>query len=80
MAITVYTTPTCQQCKTTKKYLKRRGVEFNEVDITKDEEARQHILEQGFTQAPVVDLGDGDPFYGFRPDRLDAAVKSQVAA
>ena len=80
MSITVYSTPSCQQCRMTKKHLERNGLDYTEVDITKDNAAREYVMKQGFIQAPIVDLGDGEIFSGFRPDRLDAAAKQKAAA
>lgn len=80
MSITVYSTPSCQQCRMTKKHLERKGLDYTEVDISTDDKAREYVLSQGFTQAPVVELENGEIFYGFRPDRLDAVAKQEVAA
>lgn len=78
--ITVYSAPGCKQCRATKKHIERRGMTYNEIDISTNEEAREFILEQGFQQVPVVDLGNGDMFYGFRPDRIDAVAKDSAVA
>lgn len=32
--ITVYTQPSCQPCKATKRWLDKRGITFTEVDVT----------------------------------------------
>lgn len=78
--ITVYSAPGCRQCKYTKKHIERRGMTYKEIDISQNDEAREFIIEKGFQQAPVVDLGDGDLFYGFRPDRIDAVAKELAVA
>ena len=45
---TVYTTgPACIRCKMTKDVLKAEGVEFVEVDIRYNENARNHVTEEG---------------------------------
>lgn len=79
-AITVYSAPGCKQCRATKKHLERRGVAYNEIDISANDEAREFIANQGFQQVPVVDLGDGNLFYGFRPERIDAVAKELSVA
>lgn len=69
--VTVYTLPACVQCDSTKRYLKNKLIDFQEVDMSKDEEALQRVREWGYTQAPVVEFGD-ERWSGFRFDRLNA--------
>ena len=69
MAITVYTKPACVQCNATKKALDRAGLEYDLVDISLDEEAREYVLALGYLQAPDV-VADGSHWSGFRPERI----------
>ncbi|WIM67269.1 glutaredoxin-like protein NrdH [Corynebacterium breve] len=69
MSITVYTKPACVQCNATKKALDKAGLDYNLVDISLDDEARDYVLALGYLQAPVVEV-DGDHWSGFRPDRI----------
>ena len=55
MSITVYTKPACVQCNATKKALDRAGLEYNLVDISADDEARDYVMALGYVQAPVVE-------------------------
>jgi len=71
--VTVYTLPSCVQCDSTKRYLKRNLVEYQEVDLSKDSQAMQRIREMGYTQAPVVEVGDSS-WSGFRMDELQKLV------
>lgn len=73
--ITVYTTPSCVQCKPTKRKLTNAGVPFREVDVTLPENQAEgdRIRALGFAQAPVV-ITDIDQWNGFDPDRLDAYI------
>lgn len=61
--ITVYTQPQCQPCKATKRWLDKRDITYQEVDITKPENAAdaEAIRELGFKEAPVVIVSTGDP-------------------
>lgn len=68
---TVYTKPACIQCEQTKKLLDRNGVEYETVDITKDQEAFDMIVGMGFQSAPVVISGD-QSWAGFQPDKINA--------
>ena len=69
MAITVYTKPACVQCTATKKALDRAGLDYELVDISLDDEARDYVLALGYLQAPVV-VTESDHWAGFRPERI----------
>jgi len=73
MSITVYSKPNCVQCTATKRFLKSNGVEFNEVDVTADQEAYELVTELGYLQVPVVMAGD-DHWSGFQPELLKDLV------
>lgn len=68
--VTLYTKPNCVQCTATKRYLDTKGIEYTMLDVLQDEAAYVQIVERGFLQVPVVNVGD-DWWSGFRPDRLD---------
>ncbi|MCJ7857411.1 glutaredoxin-like protein NrdH [Corynebacterium kalidii] len=74
--ITVYTKPACVQCTATKRALDKAGLDYEMVDISLDDEARDYVMALGHLQAPVVVTEDAH-WSGFRPDRikgLDAAA------
>lgn len=78
MTITVYSKPNCPQCVMTKKHLQQRGVDFKEVDISVDDQAKEQVSTLGYRQVPVVHVGD-EHWGGFRPDRLNAICTSNIA-
>ena len=67
--ITVYTKPACVQCKATTRALDKAGLEYDLIDISLDDEARDYVMALGHLQAPVVVTGDSH-WSGFRPDRI----------
>lgn len=69
MPTTVYTKPQCVQCDATIKALNKAGLEYELVDITADDDARDYVMALGHLQAPVV-VTDTDHWAGFRPDRI----------
>lgn len=71
LMVTVYTKPACVQCNATYKALDKQGLEYEIVDISVDDEAREYVMALGYLQAPVVVAG-GDHWSGFRPDRIKA--------
>lgn len=72
--VTVYSLPNCVQCDTTKRFLNKNLIEYNEIDLSQDSEAYEKIKGWGFTQAPVVEY-DKKAWSGFRMDML-----SQISA
>lgn len=69
--ITVYTKPACVQCHATYKALDKRGLDYQVVDISTDDTARDYVMSLGYLQAPVVVAGS-EHWSGFRPDRVKA--------
>lgn len=57
MSITVYSKPNCPQCELTKRDMDILGIEYQTVDITKNEEKLQELISMGFKSAPVVQTG-----------------------
>ncbi|MGK2881580.1 MAG: glutaredoxin-like protein NrdH [Mycobacterium sp.] len=69
MTVTVYTKPACVQCNATYKALDNQGIDYDIVDISLDDDARDYVMALGHLQAPVVVAGS-EHWSGFRPDRI----------
>ena len=78
MSIPVYTKPACVQCNATKKDLDRAGLDYNLVDISVDDEARDYVMALGYLQAPVIYAGPNNHFSGFRTDRIKALTNEEI--
>lgn len=78
-SITVYSKPGCVQCRAVKKFFDKKGVEYTVIDISKDDEAQQYLIDNNFKAMPVVDMGNGSILSGFRPDALSEQLKSMEA-
>lgn len=77
MHITIYTTPSCSQCRMTMQWLDRAGVEYRTVDLSESPDDMAAVKAMGYSAAPVVfaQVGDwADHWSGFRPDMLLAAT------
>lgn len=68
--VTVYTKPSCVQCNATYRALDKKGIPYNSLDITQDEEALTRLKALGFQQAPVVEAPTGS-WSGFNPGKID---------
>lgn len=58
--ITVYTKPDCQPCKATKRWLDKRGVQYETKDVTHDPKDLAAVVELGYSGVPVVVVNNGD--------------------
>jgi glutaredoxin 3 len=58
--VRVYTTTYCGYCEMAKNLLRRKGVDFEEIDVTGDDEARARLVEMsgGLRTVPQIFIGD----------------------
>jgi glutaredoxin-like YruB-family protein len=70
MKIIIYSTPVCPYCVTLKNFLKEKGFEFEDVDVSLSEEGRKALVEKsGQMGVPVIDI-DGEITVGFDKARI----------
>lgn len=63
--VRLFTTPNCVYCATLKAFLKKQNIEFQEIDVAKDMEARKEMIEKsGQMGVPVTEI-DGQIVVGF---------------
>ncbi|WP_425050984.1 glutaredoxin 3 [Psychromarinibacter sp. S121] len=58
--VEIYTTPTCGFCMMAKRLLGSKGVDFNEIDVSRDPDKRQQMMKRangGYT-VPQIFVGD----------------------
>lgn len=55
--ITVYSKNHCPFCDRAKQLLTSRGVEYSEVNVSENPEAREYLLEQGLRSVPQIYRG-----------------------
>ena len=80
--VTIYTTSYCPYCNRAKHLLARKGVTFEEIDVTGDWAARDALVEKadGRMTVPQIWIGDthiggSDELYALdRDGRLDALL------
>jgi glutaredoxin-like YruB-family protein len=66
--VIVYSTPTCPYCVYAKNYFRENGVEFKDIDVSRDRSAAIEMVQKsGQMGVPVIDIG-GEITVGFRPD------------
>jgi glutaredoxin 3 len=75
MTVKMYTTPTCHFCQDAKKFFKENDVEYEEVDVSQNEEARNEMIEKsGQFGVPVIDV-DGEIIVGYDKPELKKVLK-----
>lgn len=73
--VTIYSTPTCIYCKTLKKYLTEKKVEYKEIDVSNNEKELEKMVQiSGQMGVPVVDI-DGNVVIGFDKEKIDELLK-----
>ncbi len=69
--VVVYVGEHCPWCRRVKAYLRRRGIRFTEIDVSKDQSAARTLVSRtGQTGVPQVDI-DGQWVIGFDKARID---------
>ena len=55
----IFTTPNCVYCKMTKGFFKTHGIEYDEKDVSADQNAAIEMIEKsGQRGVPVIQVGD----------------------
>jgi glutaredoxin 3 len=80
--VTIYTTALCGYCHSAKSLLRKKKVEFTEIDVSGDRKAREALVEKsgGRTTVPQIWIGEThvggcDDLYALdRQGRLDAML------
>ena len=68
--VKIFITPACPYCFTLKEFLKEKGIEFEEIDVSKDEKARDEMIKKsGKLEAPIIEI-DGQIVVGFDKEKI----------
>jgi len=58
-SVTIYTTHSCPHCARAKDLLKRKGIAFEEIDVTEDPKKREEAQERyGWMTVPLIVIDD----------------------
>jgi len=73
--IKVYSTQACPWCVKAKMFFKEHKIEFEDIDVTSDQEAAKEMVEKsGQTGVPVIIIDD-EVIVGFNRDRIMELLK-----
>jgi len=57
--VKIFSTPACPYCVALKEFLKQNNVEFEEIDVSVDDRAREEVIKKsGQMGVPVVEIDD----------------------
>lgn len=72
--IKIYTTQTCPYCVMAKNYFQKKGVQYEEVNVSVDEKAREEMINKSHQMGvPVIDI-NGSIIVGFNRSEIDKAL------
>ncbi|NYT01008.1 MAG: NrdH-redoxin [Methanocellales archaeon] len=57
--IKVYSTPTCPYCRMVKSFLKEKGVDFEDIDVSVDSKAAEEMIKKsGQMGVPQIEINE----------------------
>lgn len=57
--VRLFITPACPYCFTLKEFLKDHNIAFEEIDVSKDEKAREEMIKKsGKLEVPIIEIDD----------------------
>ena len=72
----VYSAPTCPWCNVMKDFLKEKNVEFEEIDISKDQAKVQEMTEKsGQMGVPQIEI-NGKMIVGFDKEAIEKELEN----
>ncbi len=75
--VKVYSTPSCPYCVMAKDFLKEKGVEYEDIDVSTDQIAAKEMVEKtGQMGVPVIDI-DGELIVGFNKPAIEKALEKK---
>jgi len=77
MAVKIYTTTACTECKKVKEFFNANKIEYIEINIENNQSAaKEMITKSGQLSVPVVDF-NGNIIVGFNKNKLTEAFKHE---
>lgn len=72
--VKVYSTSSCPWCVKAKEYLKKKNIQFDDINVAEDEKALMEMIEKsGQRGVPVLDV-KGTIIVGFDKEAIDEAL------
>jgi glutaredoxin-like YruB-family protein len=68
--IKIYSSNSCTNCTAAKEYIKDKGYEYEEKNVSTDKEAKKELIALGYMGVPVIMIDD-EVVVGFNKSKLD---------
>ena len=75
--IVVFSTPTCSWCRKVKDYLKKNGLIYNDIDVSRDLAAQRDMIRKSGQQGVPQLWINNNPVVGFDRDKIDRLLGLQ---
>lgn len=73
--VVIYSSPTCPHCIAAKEFLKEKGVEFEDKNVSEDEAAAKEAVDKsGQMGVPVIEIG-GEIVIGNNQEKIEELLK-----
>lgn len=73
--VTVYSTPTCSWCNVLKTHLRKNGIRFTDIDVSRDPKAAEDLVRKtGQQGVPQTDI-NGQVIVGFDKDKINRLLE-----
>ncbi len=72
--VKVFTSQTCPHCPPVKNYLREHNIEFEDLDINADMEARKELIQRRIMSVPTVIIDDTEVIVGFDKEKIDSIL------
>jgi len=68
--VKLFTSPACPYCFTLKEFFKEHNIDFEEIDVFKDEKTKDDLIKKtGKMEVPIVEI-DGEIVIGFDKEKI----------
>lgn len=68
--VVVYSSDTCSYCNMLKDFLNKKGVPYQEKNVSSDQQARKELMRMGHMGVPVTII-NGEEIVGFDRSKLE---------
>ena len=72
--VKVFSTPTCPWCKKVKEFLSEKNIEFEDLNVAADSDARNEMIEKSGQMGVPVVLIDDKVIVGFDRDEIASTL------
>ena len=70
-SVTVYSSPTCSWCNTLKTYLRKNGIRFTDIDVSRDHSSAQELVRRSGHQGIPQTIINGEIVVGFDKSKIN---------